>query len=672
MRTPLARHKPMPRSHTVPLSGQASSVCPSQSLSKPSQTSSAEAPATAPHTVGADGLLVSQTRTPVARQAPSPTEHTVPLSAQSSSVLPSQSLSRESQTSGASEPAKALQTVWLPGFSRSHTKTPVSRQVPSPTEQIRPLLGQFSSVRPSQSLSRPSQISSSSEKGAALHTAGPAGSTSSQIKVPVARQMPSPTTQMSPLLGHASSVRPSQSLSSPSQISGTPVRTSALQIASPAASSGSQIRTPEARQTPMPKVQPVPFVGQSSSVAPSQSLSRPSHSSRVPWSASALQAVGPPGSRTSQIRTPLVRQAPVPAVHTVPRSGQSSSVAPSQSLSKPSQTSAPLSPGLTLHTRGPAGAAESQPRVPLAVQVPVPTTQTSPFPDQSSSVPPSQSLSKPSQISASGAPGSMSQIVRPPGSSPSQTLTPVRAQSPVPSVQRVPLSVQASSVCPSQLLSSPSQTSRVAEPASTSQIVGPWLSTGSQAFKPVARQVPVPTVQMLFLSGQASSVWPSQSLSRLSQTSSAGTPASAPQTVGPAGSPLLQTRTPVRRHIPRPSTQMSALSVHSSSVRPSQSLSMPSQTSAPPSPAVALHTAGPEGSALSQTMVPEAEHAPALTWQTLPLIGQSSSVDPSQSLSTPSQISSRGSVGSASQVVRLGSSTSQIRTPATRQAPTPT
>src|SRR5690348_15183747 len=83
---------------------------------------------------------------------------------------------------------------------------------------------------------------------------------------------------------------------------------------------------------------------------------------------------------------------------------------------------------------------------------------------------------------------------------------------------------------------------------------------------------------------------------------------------------------------------------------PSQSPSTPSpQISTPGDPGVALHMI-PEPSAV-QTYVPNAAHAPVPALQPVPLSGQSSSTEPSQSSSAPLQLSTVVPVASLHMIV---------------------
>src|SRR5262245_50198580 len=99
-----------------------------------------------------------------------------------------------------------------------------------------------------------------------------------------------------------------------------------------------------------------------------------------------------------------------------------------------------------------------------------------------------------------------------------------------------------------------------------------------------------------------------------------------------------------------------------SSTDPLQSLSTPSQTSAPGAPATQLSTTCPP----TQLVTPAAPQAPPphdVGWDTYP-----SSTDPLQSLSTPSQTSALGVPGAQ---LSTTCPPTQLVTPAAPQAPTP-
>ncbi len=123
-----------------------SSVVPSQSLSRPSQISSDDLSSVPPGAV--EHVRLTESGTHSVRPLPhTPTASQSSPSAKSSSVRPSQSLSRVSQTS--SDGAPGVQE------STPEAQRPMDAHSPRPHATGKP------SVTPSQSLSRPSQISNS-------------------------------------------------------------------------------------------------------------------------------------------------------------------------------------------------------------------------------------------------------------------------------------------------------------------------------------------------------------------------------------------------------------------------------------------------------------------------------------------------------------------------------
>src|SRR5206468_1967602 len=135
-----------PVTQAPPPSGFPSSVCPSQSLSTPSQISGAGAPAW-------------HESTPVA-QAPAEAQAPTPQLVAKVSTVPSQSLSRLSQISDEGATLRRHWTVppWQVCVPAEHTPCcPVEQQAPPP--------GFPSSVWPLQSLSTPSQISGAGVPG---------------------------------------------------------------------------------------------------------------------------------------------------------------------------------------------------------------------------------------------------------------------------------------------------------------------------------------------------------------------------------------------------------------------------------------------------------------------------------------------------------------------------
>ena len=98
---------------------------------------------------------------------------------------------------------------------------------------------------------------------------------------------------------------------------------------------------------------------ESSSVRPSQSSSSPLQTSLPEADGTASHAVAAAGFAELHLKTPGAVQTPDPAVHGLPLFDHDapSSVAPSQSLSRPSQTSVPAAFAWAVHCVGPAGAA---------------------------------------------------------------------------------------------------------------------------------------------------------------------------------------------------------------------------------------------------------------------------------------------------------------------------
>ena len=88
---------PSPAEQIASRSAKSSSVCPSQSLSSPSHVSTNVISFSTKHS--ASPVSPSQTQTPICSQAPSPMEQAVSVSGNPSSVVPSQSLSSPSHRS---------------------------------------------------------------------------------------------------------------------------------------------------------------------------------------------------------------------------------------------------------------------------------------------------------------------------------------------------------------------------------------------------------------------------------------------------------------------------------------------------------------------------------------------------------------------------------------------
>ena len=186
-------------------SGSSPSTKVSQSLSSSSLQSSG---------TGSPGAQLSTHAPPVHESSPveahAPTPQVVGVVPRSSSVDPSQSLSRLSQISSAGSPGAQLSTQAPP----IHASSPVEAHSPAP--QAVGVVPRPSSVDPSQSLSRLSQISSAGSPGAQLSTQAPPIHASSPVEAH------SPVPQAVAVVPRPSSVEPSQSLSAPSQTSSAP------------------------------------------------------------------------------------------------------------------------------------------------------------------------------------------------------------------------------------------------------------------------------------------------------------------------------------------------------------------------------------------------------------------------------------------------------------------
>ena len=146
---------------------------------------------------------------------------------------------------------------------------------------------------------------------------------------------------------------------------------------------------------------------------------------------------------------------------------------------------------------------------------------------QSSSIAPSQLSSRPLQVSGSGDDGvALQSSDRPPVL---HTHTPAARHSPAPSKQGFPLSANtvASSMNPLQSSSWPLQDSLTGRPGTALQSTAS-ASAGLHRNVPVASQRPVPTVQTAFNDGHVSSVRPLQSSSTPLHRSAAGVSAVQP------------------------------------------------------------------------------------------------------------------------------------------------
>ncbi len=224
---------------------------------------------------------------------------------------------------------------WSPVPPASQRRVPIRRHSPWPTTQTWPLFGQSSSVKPSQSLSLPSHVSDVGVPGWASHSIPEPSAL--QTCTPWRKHSPIPTVHAVPLAAQSSSIWPSQSLSLPSHRSLAAWPGTASHCRPDP--SALQTCTPNRRHSPTPARQGLPLSAKSSSTAPSQSLSFPSQISFVAGAGTASHTTPPP--RSSHTITPARRHSPTPAKHTAPRSGNGSSVSPLQSSSTPLHTSGP-------------------------------------------------------------------------------------------------------------------------------------------------------------------------------------------------------------------------------------------------------------------------------------------------------------------------------------------
>ncbi len=180
---------------------------------------------------------------------------TVPATIKSSSATPSQSLSRPSASSSHA-PSMGSHTVSSP-FSQLGT---VWRQTPSP-QVVKPK-STTSSTSPSQSLSRPSQISTTSSYSSLIHsTPEPPGV---HVHVPYSQRSVSAPSQGRSLVGNSSSTAPSQSSSTSLHSSGVAPRYGSHSCSSP----WTQLKTVFSHPA-----RPQVVVPRSSSTWPSQSSS---------------------------------------------------------------------------------------------------------------------------------------------------------------------------------------------------------------------------------------------------------------------------------------------------------------------------------------------------------------------------------------------------------------
>ena len=405
---------------------------------------------------------------------------------------------------------------------------------------------------------------------------------------------------------------------SPSQSSSSPLHSSEVGTTAPR-----QASVPPVRHTVVPywhspcggseRPQSSPSSVGSSSTVPSQSLSRPSQTSGPPCMGPSHKSS--PSTSTQQTSSPSLHSS-VPLLQTprsvpqgVPSSVGSSSVLPSQSSFWPLQIS------------GNFGVPPTHVIVPLRQAV-APSVHRLPslqaLDTKPSSTRPSQSSSSPLQVStplwSSLPPMSVEQIVPPPKHS--------KVPSPhTPTPSHAPPTLKPSSTTPSQLLSEPSQTSTPGVPGVTLQASAP--KTHSVA--PFLKQMPAPTLQGTLISVRLLSVAPSQSSSKSLQTSMSLSVLSLQTGVPPTHSSMPSSQKSLSGPSQGPPT-----SVGLSSSRPLQSSSKP------------LHTSTIPASSSSQTMSP-AIHSIEPSWhrsesvpsQATPVPGIPSSTVPSQSSSMP-------------------------------------
>ena len=367
-----------------------------------------------------------------------------------------------------------------------------------------------SSLRPSQSLSAPSQISAAAKPTSALQITLPPSS--AQTWTPVREHWPWPTSQTRPMPMNPSSVLPLQLSSIALHRSTTGAPATASQTT--AALSALQTRTPARLQAPVPVEQAVFKPTKPSSVEPLQLLSRRSQISTPGASATALQTAEAPSALHKMM--PVRRHSPRPAWQGRSRLGNVSSIRPSQLSSMPLHTSGTGSPARALHTT--SAPSSLQVVTPGRRQAPSPETQGSMRPSKSSSVVPSQSLSRLSQSSSAASSATASQVAWRPSAE--QRITPKSRQAPRPAWHGSARSGKSSSVVRSQSSSRPLQSSAIGNAARALHSTA-W-PLGEQVTMPTRWQAPCPWVQMVSRPTKVSSTAPSQSLSRPSQRSSFG------------------------------------------------------------------------------------------------------------------------------------------------------
>jgi hypothetical protein len=270
---------------------------------------------------GAPGVHVSpgtppvQVVTPVEAHAPTP--QLVATGVKSSSLVPSQSSSKPSQV--VSLGAGAPGAHESPGVPATHVVIPVEAHAPTPQEVgVAP---KSSSPAPSQSSSTPSQVASLGAGVPAAHVSP--GTPPVQVVIPVEAQAPTP--HEVGVATNSSSAVPSQSSSRPSQIASLGAGAPGTHVSpgTPAL----QVVTPVDAHAPTPQL--VATDVKSSSLVPSQSSSAPS---QVASEAAGLPGVHvSPGVPATQVVIPVEAHAPTPQL--LGAGVKSSSAVPSQSSS---------------------------------------------------------------------------------------------------------------------------------------------------------------------------------------------------------------------------------------------------------------------------------------------------------------------------------------------------
>ncbi len=274
--------------------------------------------------------------------------------------------------------------------------------MPVPATQAAPT-SKPSSTRPSQSSSRPLQVSAAAAPAWALQiTAMPLGP---QTSVPACAQAPSPALQGAPRVGKPLSISPSQSLSRPSQVSAGAGSRSAMQVVGPTGPSRQRVRPVEhSPGTPVsqrwPSTQGEPQSVSSRSLCPSQSSSRPLSQTSVTHMSRGVQMWLPSQTWPSGQLSGAWRQPGKQAPSAAQKVGSGQSVSRRQAPGAASggrsaaSTAGPASGGVTVASR--RGPASSVGRVlpsppasaPASVVVSPPPRSSSGVPEPPPSLPP--------------------------------------------------------------------------------------------------------------------------------------------------------------------------------------------------------------------------------------------------------------------------------------------